>query len=74
MDDFSLYNRSLAPEEIGAIYNAGSTGKCPAPPGIIYQPANVALNEGLNAVFPVTASGTPPLIYQWYKGSQPSEQ
>jgi RHS repeat-associated protein len=71
MDDFSLYNRSLSPEEIGAIYNAGSTGKCPTPPGIIYQPANVALNEGLNAVFSVTASGTPPLVYQWYKGNLP---
>jgi RHS repeat-associated protein len=71
MDEFSIYNRSLAPEEIGAIYNAGSTGKCPSAPGIISQPASVALNENFNAVFSVTANGTPPLIYQWYKGSQP---
>ena len=61
LDEFSLYHRSLAPEEIGAIYNAGSTGKCPTSPGIISQPANVALNEGLNAMFSVTANGTPPL-------------
>ena len=71
MDDFSIYNRSLLPAEIGSIYNAGALGKCPVAPGIIQQPTPVSLNEGLNAVFSVTANGTPPLQYQWYQGTLP---
>ena len=31
IDELSVYNRALSQSEIQAIYNAGSTGKCPAP-------------------------------------------
>ena len=34
IDELSIYNRSLYPAEIAAIYNAGSAGKCYLPPYI----------------------------------------
>ncbi len=68
MDELSLYNRALSSSEIAAIYNAGSAGKCtPAPlaPVITHQPTNLTVNVSSTAVFAVTATGTPPLSYQW---------
>ncbi len=67
MDELSLYNRALSPNEISAIYIAGIAGKCftPAPPTIISQPTNQTVYLGLTANFNVVASGTPPLSYQW---------
>jgi len=38
-----------------------------AAPTITTQPADVAAALGSNATFSVTASGSPPLYYQWYK-------
>lgn len=40
------------------------------PPEIVRQPQDVAAVEGNPATFTVTASGTPPLTYQWYRGDQ----
>lgn len=37
---------------------------------ITSQPSNQMLNEGLNATFSVTATGTGPLSYQWYFNNQ----
>jgi hypothetical protein len=67
MDEPSLYNRALSSNEIAAIYNAGSAGKCdePLPPGITVQPVNQTAMEGSNVVLSVTASGTGPFSYQW---------
>jgi len=66
IDETSVYNRALASNEIAAIYQAGSGGKCPpTPPLILAQPANQAVNVGNPASFSVSASGTPPLSYQW---------
>ena len=43
----------------------------PAPPGtaptITQQPSNVTVSVGQTATFSVTATGTPPLSYQWEK-------
>jgi hypothetical protein len=66
-DEVSLYNRALSSNEIAAIYNAGSAGKCSSPVGpiITMQPTNQAVFAGSNATFSVTASGTSPLSYQW---------
>ena len=71
MDEVSLYNRALSSNEIAAIYLAGSGGKCftPVPPSITAQPTNVTVNVGGTASFSVTASGTPPLSYQWSFGT-----
>ena len=67
MDEMSLYNRALSSNEIAAIYLAGSAGKCftPTVPTITSQPTNQTVVVGQTASFSVTASGTPPLSYQW---------
>ena len=66
IDEVSIYNRALTASEIQAIYLAGSGGKClSSSPVIVSQPTNQTVNVGGTAIFSVTASGTPPLIYQW---------
>jgi hypothetical protein len=42
LDEITLYSRALSADEIKAIYDAGSSGKCrlPAAPTIVTQPAN----------------------------------
>lgn len=42
-----------------------------APPAITSQPTNVVAMLGTNARFNVTATGTTPLNYQWYKNGLP---
>jgi hypothetical protein len=66
LDEVSIYNRALAPNEIAAIYNAGSAGKC-RPPTIISQPQGQVGYWGRSVTFSVTASGSAPLGYLWYK-------
>ena len=67
IDEPTIYNRVLSSSEIAAIYLAGTNGKCmaPTPPVITMQPANESVPVGGTAVFTVTATGTPPLAYQW---------
>jgi hypothetical protein len=67
LDEFSIYNRALAPNEIAAIYQAGGDGKCttPTPPVISTQPTSQSVTVGGTAVFSVSAVGTSPLTYQW---------
>lgn len=40
-----------------------------SPPSITAQPQNVTVTNGADATFAVTAAGTAPLSYRWYKGS-----
>ena len=70
VDEISLYNRALTSNEIAAIYNAGSAGKCftPVVPAITTQPTNQTILAGGTASFSVAASGTAPLSYQWQFG------
>jgi hypothetical protein len=65
MDEPSIYNRALSSNEIAAIYNAGSAGKCFMLPTILVQPTNQTVIVGKTATFSVTAGGTSPLSYQW---------
>ena len=67
IDAPSIYSRALASNEIAAIYNAGSAGKCqpPAPPVILSQTSNQVVMLGSPATFNVTASGSQPLYYFW---------
>ncbi len=74
IDEPSIYNRALASNEIAAIYNAGSAGKCnlsAMAPVITTQPTNQTALAGSNALFSVTASGTAPLEYQWTINNAP---
>jgi hypothetical protein len=67
IDELTIYNRALAANEIQAIFNVGSTGKCAVafPPVITVQPTNQTVGLGGTATFQVAAIGTPPLAYQW---------
>jgi hypothetical protein len=67
IDEVSIYNRPLGPQEITAVYNAGAAGKCfgPTPPSINVQPQNVMATIGTNVAFYVGAAGSMPLFYQW---------
>ena len=71
LDEISLYNRALTSNEVAAIYQAGSGGKCFAPtgPASSTQPTNQTVVVGQTAEFSVSASGTAPLSYQWWFGS-----
>jgi hypothetical protein len=73
IDEVSLYGRALSANEIVAVYQAGSAGKClePTPPIILGQPQDVLGRVGSDVVLRVTAAGTPPLSYQWRKEGQP---
>ena len=67
IDEVSIYNRALSSNEIAAIYNAGTAGKCSAQtlPVIISQPTNQAVLTGGTATFTVVATGGQTLNYQW---------
>jgi len=67
LDEVSIYDSALSSDEVAAIYQAGSSGKCttPAAPSIATQPANQTVILGATAAFAVTAAGTPPFAYQW---------
>jgi len=72
IDEPAVFNRPLSASEVQSIYAAGSAGKCvvsnPPPvlaPVITAQPTNVTVYVGSNAIFRVTATGDPPLSYQW---------
>ncbi len=67
IDEASLYSQALSSNEIAAIYNAGSAGKCAtqSAPFVVAQPQNQTVTVGASASFIVGAGGTPPLTYQW---------
>ena len=70
LDEVSFYSRALSGAEIGAIYNAGSAGKCSSvSPTITTQPVSQTVGTGASATFSVTASGSAPFSYQWRFGS-----
>ena len=46
----------------------------PKPPIVTFQPKDVTLEYGENAVFSVSAAGTPNLKYQWYKNGVQIEE
>jgi hypothetical protein len=78
LDDLAIWNRGLFANEILAIYQAGLNGKGAMeantaqvfPPAIESQPASVSVFEGTPVNLTVAASGTPPLIFQWFKNGQ----
>ena len=66
IDEPTVYNRALASNEISAIYNAGSSGKCPLALMISSQPGSQTAYVGSQVTFSVIAIGPQPLSYQWY--------
>ncbi len=62
LDDVRLYNRALSPGEIAQLYAIEN-----AAPVITDQPTNVVVEVGDTTTFSVTATGSFPLGYQWFK-------
>jgi hypothetical protein len=52
----------------GTVTSTPATLTVNTAPLIVTQPANQTVSVGQTATFSVTASGTAPLTYQWYKG------
>lgn len=57
--------------KIAALHCSIAPLTLPVAPTISVQPASQSVSVDDSVTFSVTASGTPPLTYQWYKGSTP---
>lgn len=75
VDDLGIWGRMLTADEILAIYAQGTEGKpltqaiagAAVKPSISAQPQPVTVFEGQRVRLSVTAAGTTPLGYQWYR-------
>jgi hypothetical protein len=50
----------------GSTSSSGGGGSSPTAAGILVAPVNVTVTVGRPATFTVTATGTPPITYQWF--------
>ncbi len=73
LDEVALFQRALSSTEIATIYAAGTNGMCKdqIPPRVLIQPEDAMKWLGEAASFKVSASGSEPLAYQWFKASTP---
>lgn len=67
IDEVSIYNRALTANEILAIYNAGSAGKCTTstPPQVVEDITNQTAYVGGTIKFSPIIGGTGPISFQW---------
>lgn len=78
IDDLGIWGRLLTPAEVLAIYSQGQLGQplttavasSDVRPAITQQPVSTTLFAGRPLTLSVSAAGTEPLVYQWYKGQQ----
>ena len=68
IDELAFYNRALTTNEIAAIYDAGSIGRCGSAPAFLVQPISQTAAIGNDAGFLSLASGTS-LTYRWMLNS-----
>ena len=61
LDDFRIYNRALSSDEIRSLYASEAV-----PPTVTGQPYSIVADAHTPASFSVSASGSPPLAYQWW--------
>jgi formylglycine-generating enzyme required for sulfatase activity len=54
----------------GSVTSTGGTLGLNAPVSITTQPADVTLNPGASGTLTVVATGTAPLLYQWYRNGR----
>lgn len=62
IDEVALYSRALTAADVQNHF----LGSGIAPSITQIQPSSLTTNQGATVQFTVTASGTPPLTYQWY--------
>jgi hypothetical protein len=65
LDDFAVFRGALTEAEIGTIMTGDFSAYLGGPPAIVGQPADLAVNQGLDAAFAVSASSQSPMTYQW---------
>ena len=67
LDEIMVFNRALSQSEVASIYAAGNAGRYigPVAPVITAHPQAQTVAAGSNAVFTVSAVGTPTIRYQW---------
>jgi hypothetical protein len=62
----AVFTHLLTPAQVQQLYFAAGIS-----PQILLQPTNTVVSVGQSAAFNITASGTPPIVYQWYRGTPP---
>lgn len=62
-------NGKLQPWDSSAISSVYGAGPACTPPSIVVQPSGSTIVSGNMAQLSVTATGTPPLSYQWFAGA-----
>lgn len=63
-------NLAFLADRLTGLVVAQCLGLSPLAPTIVQQPNTIAGTTGSNQVISVSVEGTPPLTFQWYKGSQ----
>jgi len=73
VDEVAVYTNSLTADQIKLHYEVGRTNIAipPVPASVVTDPVPASAFAGRTATFGVTASGTTPLSYQWYRDSTP---
>ncbi|WCJ61264.1 immunoglobulin domain-containing protein [Fontisphaera persica] len=77
LDEFALYNRALASEEVRRIYLAGSQGKCQPeiPPSVAGGPQQLTVPLGSTLRLAPIVQGTRPLSVWWqFNGTNLTEE
>ncbi|MBE0544749.1 MAG: hypothetical protein IH623_25710 [Verrucomicrobia bacterium] len=70
VDEVAIYTKALTAEQITLHYEVGLTNfySGPLPAYVVADPVPATAYAGRTATFVVSADGTEPLSYQWYKG------
>ena len=73
VDEVALYTTALSQAQVQLHYQVGLTNfyNGPIPAAITQDPVPATSYAGRSVHFEVTADGTAPLSYQWYKGNTP---
>jgi hypothetical protein len=73
VDEVAFYTNVLTPSQVLNHYEVGTNSfrAPPTPPSILAGPASTTNYSGLPVSFTVSADGTLPLSYQWFKNSTP---
>lgn len=66
--DAASYSVAVS-NSLGGVISPAATLTVAIPPAIVTSPSSATVHAGSNASFTVTASGTAPLNYQWFKNS-----
>jgi hypothetical protein len=70
IDEVIIFDTPLTASQVQTLYN-GYASRTPTPPSIASAPRSVTLTENQDATFTVSASGSMPLSYQWYRDDAP---